>query len=126
MAVLVLAPAMFATVSALFKYLKLQLKNFATRSTPTPKPAKHAAKLFENGQQIIVPNSFHVTATGDEDNCASVITQRFVRDLDPGDTSCTNHIAEVHVVPKFLRASFSRIITLCSIGTRFPVCPGLY
>jgi hypothetical protein len=63
--------------------------------------AKHAAKLFENGQQIIVPNSFHLTAAGDEDNCASVITQRFVRDLDPGDTSCTNHIAEVHLVPKF-------------------------
>jgi pimeloyl-ACP methyl ester carboxylesterase len=62
---------------------------------------KHAAKLFENGQQIIVPNSFHVTADGDEDNCASVITQRFVRDLDPGDTSCTNHIAEIHMVPKF-------------------------
>jgi pimeloyl-ACP methyl ester carboxylesterase len=64
--------------------------------------AKHAAKLFENGQQIIVPNSFHVTADGDEDNCASVITVRFVRDLDPGDTSCTSHIAEVHLVPKFV------------------------
>ena len=63
--------------------------------------AKRAAKLFENGQQIIVPNSFHVTAIGDADNCASVITQRFARDLDPGDTSCTNHIAEVHLVPKF-------------------------
>jgi pimeloyl-ACP methyl ester carboxylesterase len=62
---------------------------------------KHAAKLFENGQQIIFPNSFHVTADGDEDNCASVIALRFVRDLDPGDTSCTNHIAEVHLVPKF-------------------------
>jgi pimeloyl-ACP methyl ester carboxylesterase len=62
---------------------------------------KHAAKLFENGQQIIVPNSFHVTADGDEDNCASVIAVRFVRDLDPGDTSCTDHIAEVHLVPKF-------------------------
>jgi len=62
---------------------------------------KHAAKLFENGQQIIVPNSFHVTADGDEDSCASVIAVRFVRDLDPGDTSCTNHIAEVHLVPRF-------------------------
>jgi pimeloyl-ACP methyl ester carboxylesterase len=63
---------------------------------------KHAAKLFENGRQIIVENSFHVTADGDEDNCASVIAQRFVRDLDPGDTSCVNRIAEVHLVPKFV------------------------
>jgi pimeloyl-ACP methyl ester carboxylesterase len=62
---------------------------------------KHAAKLFENGQQIIVPNSFHVTADGDEDNCASVIAQNFVLNLDPGDTSCTEHIAEVHIVPGF-------------------------
>ncbi len=66
---------------------------------------KHAAKLFENGQQIIVPNSFHVTAAGDEDNCASIIAQRFVNNLDPGDTSCTNHIAEVHVVPRFASAA---------------------
>ncbi len=62
---------------------------------------KHASKLFDNGRQIIVENSFHVTADGDEDNCASVIAQRFVRDLDPGDTSCVNHIAEVHLVPTF-------------------------
>jgi hypothetical protein len=48
------------------------------------------------------PNSFHVTADGDEDNCASVIAVRFVRDLDPGDTSCTDHIAEVHLVPNFV------------------------
>ena len=63
---------------------------------------KHSAELFGNGRQIIVPNSFHVTAVGDEDNCASGIAQRFVRDLDPGDTSCTDHIAEVHLVPKFV------------------------
>ena len=62
---------------------------------------KRAAKLFENGQQLIVPNSFHVTADGDEDNCASVIAQRFVLNLDPGDTSCTEHIAEVRLVPGF-------------------------
>jgi len=63
--------------------------------------AKHAAKLFDNSRQIIFPNSFHVTAAGDEDNCASIITQRFVLNLDPGDTSCTEHIAEIHLVPEF-------------------------
>jgi pimeloyl-ACP methyl ester carboxylesterase len=63
---------------------------------------KHAAKLFENGQQIIVENSFHITADYDQDDCASVIAVHFVSDLDPGDTSCTDHIAEVHVVPEFV------------------------
>jgi pimeloyl-ACP methyl ester carboxylesterase len=66
------------------------------------KQGKHSAELFANGRQIIVPNSFHVTAVGDEDNCASEIAVRFMRDLDPGDTSCSGRIAEVHVVPKFV------------------------
>lgn len=80
--------------------------------------AKHAAKLFENGRQIIVPNSFHVTADGDEDNCASVIAQRFVRDLDPGDTSCTNHIAEVHLVPKFVATAAEVTVATATAGNQ--------
>jgi len=63
--------------------------------------AKHSAELFSHGQQVIVQNSFHVTAVGDEDNCASRLVQRFVRNLDLGDTSCSQHVAEVHVVPRF-------------------------
>ena len=59
------------------------------------KQGKHAAELFENGRQVIMPNSFHVTAVGDEDNCASQIAVRFVRDLDPGDTTCTGQIASL-------------------------------
>jgi pimeloyl-ACP methyl ester carboxylesterase len=62
---------------------------------------KHAAKLFEHGQQLIVPNSFHVTALADEDNCAAVLARNFVLNLDPGDTSCLEHIVEVHLVPGF-------------------------
>ena len=62
---------------------------------------KHSAGLFSHGRQVIVQNSFHVTAVGDEDNCASILVQRFVRELDPGDTSCAQHIAEVHLVPRF-------------------------
>jgi hypothetical protein len=31
--------------------------------------------------------------------------QRFVSTLDPGDTSCTQHIAEVHLVPNFVHTS---------------------
>lgn len=67
--------------------------------------AKRSAALFPRGRQVIVENSFHVTAVGDEDNCASRLVQRFVRSLDPGDTSCAQHIAEVHLVPRFVERS---------------------
>ena len=49
-------------------------------------------------------NSFHVTAEGDLDNCASAIVVNFFRDLNPGDTSCASQIAEVRMVPKFARS----------------------
>jgi pimeloyl-ACP methyl ester carboxylesterase len=64
--------------------------------------AKHSAELFAHSQQVIVQNSFHVTAVGDEDNCASRLVQRFLRELDPGDTSCAQNAAEVHLVPQFV------------------------
>jgi pimeloyl-ACP methyl ester carboxylesterase len=80
--------------------------------------AKHAANLFENSQQIIFPNSFHVTADGDEDNCASVIAVRFLRDLDPGDTSCTQHIAEIHLVPKFVSISSQVTPAIAAAGNQ--------
>ncbi|MFI5114553.1 MAG: alpha/beta hydrolase [Terriglobales bacterium] len=79
---------------------------------------KHAARLFENGRQIIVQNSFHVTADGDEDNCASVIVQRFVGNLDPGDTSCVDHIAEVHLVPKFVATAAEVDPAIASAGNQ--------
>jgi pimeloyl-ACP methyl ester carboxylesterase len=80
--------------------------------------AKHAAMLFENGHQVIFPNSFHVTADGDEDNCASVIAVRFQHDLDPGDTSCTEHIAEVHVVPKFVATAAEVAPAMATAGNK--------
>jgi len=70
--------------------------------TPAQQGAE-AAALFPNAQQIVVANSFHVTALGDLDDCASVIARRFVIDLAPGDTSCAHDIAEVRMVPKFAR-----------------------
>jgi pimeloyl-ACP methyl ester carboxylesterase len=72
--------------------------------TPAAQGAQTAA-LFPNATQIIVSNSFHVTAVEDEDNCASVIALNFVRDLDPGDTSCASHITEVRMIPKFAQTS---------------------
>jgi hypothetical protein len=46
-------------------------------------------------------NSGHVTALEDQNDCASVIYERFVADLSPGDTSCAHRTPEVRVVPKF-------------------------
>lgn len=71
--------------------------------TPAQQGAE-AAALFPNAQQIVVANSFHVTAQYDMDDCASVIAVNFFRDLNPGDTSCASQIAEVRMVPKFARS----------------------
>jgi len=70
--------------------------------TPAQQGAE-AAALFPNATQIVVANSFHITAVEDQDDCASAIAVRFFRDLTPGDTSCASQIAEVRMVPKFAR-----------------------
>ena len=73
-----------------------------TLDSLTPaRQGEEAAALFPNAQHILVANSFHVTALDEQDDCASVIVRRFVRDLDPGDTSCAGRIAEVRTVPRF-------------------------
>lgn len=73
--------------------------------TPARQGAEVAA-LFANAQQILVANSFYVTALDEQDYCASVIVRNFVKDLDPGDTACAARIAEVRTVPKF--ANYAR------------------
>ena len=69
--------------------------------TPAAQGAE-AAALFPHAVQVIVNNSFHVTAVYDEDDCASKIAVHFVRTLDPGDTSCASQIAEVRTIPRFV------------------------
>jgi pimeloyl-ACP methyl ester carboxylesterase len=74
----------------------------ADLDTLTPEPqATNAAALFPNAREVIVQNSFHVTALQNPDDCASKIVRRFVGELDPGDSSCAQHIAEIHLVQKF-------------------------
>jgi pimeloyl-ACP methyl ester carboxylesterase len=73
-----------------------------TLDSLTPaKEGAEAAALFSNAQQVLVANSFHVTALDEQDDCASVLVRNFVRDLNPGDTSCAANIAEVRTVPRF-------------------------
>jgi len=70
-------------------------------SLTTPAEGKLAARLFPNGQQVLIANSFHVTAVEDADDCASAIAINFFGTLSPGDTSCAAGITEVRTVPNF-------------------------
>ncbi len=70
-------------------------------SLTTPTEGSMAAALFPNGRQVLVANSFHVTAVDDEAHCASAIARNFFLNLTPGDTSCASRIAEVRTVPDF-------------------------
>jgi pimeloyl-ACP methyl ester carboxylesterase len=63
--------------------------------------AREVASRFPRSTFVEVVNSTHVTAIYDKDRCASLIYLRFVRTLDPGDTSCATAIAEPHLVPRF-------------------------
>ena len=70
--------------------------------TPWPQ-GQAAAKLFSNFQYVVVQNSTHIAALSDEDDCGSKIVRDFVQRLEVGDTSCAKKVAEVHLVPKFVR-----------------------
>jgi hypothetical protein len=63
--------------------------------------AREVAERFPESRFVEVESSIHVTALYDHDDCASRIYVRFVRTLDPGDTSCAREIPEPHVVPLF-------------------------
>ncbi len=60
---------------------------------------------YRHAEQVLVYNTFHVSALGDEDNCAQELVRRFIVDLNPGDTSCASQIAEVRLVPRFATAA---------------------
>jgi len=66
--------------------------------------AKVVASRFPGARFVEVHNSVHVTALGDRDNCASAIYWRFVKQLDPGDTSCRLHVPEIRLVTRFARS----------------------
>jgi pimeloyl-ACP methyl ester carboxylesterase len=63
--------------------------------------ATRAASLFGNSTLVTVRNAGHVTALADYNDCASGIVRHFLRTLAPGDLSCAERTAEVHVVPEF-------------------------
>lgn len=64
-----------------------------------------AAAHFSHSWHVIVRNSVHVDALGDEDDCASVIVRRFVQDLTPGDTSCAGRVRPIVLVLVFAKSA---------------------
>ena len=74
--------------------------------TTTPaQQGVEATALFPNATHVLIFNSTHVTAVGDTNHCASVLVQRFVTTLNPGDTSCAAHIPEIRTVPRFAQTA---------------------
>jgi pimeloyl-ACP methyl ester carboxylesterase len=69
----------------------------------TTAQAREVAARFPRSTYVEVVNSVHVTALGDRDDCAAPIVRRFIRRLNPGDTSCAARIAEVRTVDSFPR-----------------------
>jgi hypothetical protein len=59
--------------------------------------------LFPQARQVIVANSFHVTALYDADGCASTLVRRFVATLDAGDTTCAAAVPAYRLLPAFAR-----------------------
>ena len=51
-------------------------------SITTPAEGALVTKQFPRAQQVIVDNSFHVTAAGDTDGCAETVLRAFVRSPD--------------------------------------------
>jgi len=72
-------------------------------SLTPPAQGAQAAALFADARQVLVRNSFHVTALGDLDGCASSLVRRFVQTLAVGDTACADAVPPVRLLPRFAR-----------------------
>jgi pimeloyl-ACP methyl ester carboxylesterase len=65
-----------------------------------------ARQMGPSARLVVVPNTVHVTALGDQFHCASSLARTFL--LDPAalptlDTSCTKRVPEVRMVGRFPR-----------------------
>jgi len=63
--------------------------------------ARRVAAAWPRSTLVEVPNTAHVTALDDFQNCAAVIARRFLRTLGAGDTSCVRRMPADYVVPEF-------------------------
>ena len=63
--------------------------------------AEAVAAAWPRSTLVEVPNTAHVTALDDFQNCAAVIADRFLQTLSAGDTSCVGRMPANFVVPVF-------------------------
>ena len=77
-------------------------------SITTPEEGSLIAGAFPNARQVLVANSFHVTAVGDTDNCAVRIVRRFVSRPHGGLTApllgCANQVPPLRAVGNYHRS----------------------
>jgi hypothetical protein len=77
-------------------------------SLTTPAEGALIAGAFPAARQVVVANSFHVTAVGDSDDCAVRIVRRFVRHPRTGLTarrlSCANEVPPLRAVASYHRS----------------------
>jgi pimeloyl-ACP methyl ester carboxylesterase len=78
-------------------------------SITTPAEGAMVARQWPHSRQVIVANSFHVTAVGDIDTCAVRIMRAFVAtastSLPSRTTACAARVAPVRATPAFRRHS---------------------
>jgi hypothetical protein len=67
----------------------------------TPAEGTMIADQFPDATQVVVPDSFHVTALADTDGCAQRLVRRFVRAQRIGD--CTGRTTVVDAMGRFPR-----------------------
>ena len=63
--------------------------------------AATAAAAWPGATLVETENEIHVSALYDYEECASAIVRRFIRMLQPGDTSCAARTPRIHVVQRF-------------------------
>ncbi|MET0839742.1 MAG: alpha/beta fold hydrolase [Marmoricola sp.] len=76
-------------------------------SITTPAEGRSITEQFPNAEQVLVRNSFHVTAVSDIDNCAQRLVRSFVLTrglLDPALRRCADTIEPVRSLGVFPRA----------------------
>ena len=81
-------------------------------SITTPAEGAIVARQFPDARQVLVANSFHVTAVGDTDHCAVRVVRAFVTDprngLTPHVLACTRTVAPIRTMGSFPRIAHRR------------------
>jgi pimeloyl-ACP methyl ester carboxylesterase len=98
-------------------------------SITSPSDGAQAASQFPDVVHLVIPNVTHITAFSnlggnvgpggvDYTNCVSRVVLNFVRDLEPGDTSCIPEIRPIRTVPQFALNSSAVLPAFANTGNK--------